>query len=222
MVWLAGSGISYQWSADRGNGDLDVLFTVDYDQLISANPFFQWMDRQEIADYIDADLRQYLWPLTAYTEFGYGADEDSGWYLGQTYEITFFLNSNIPYETNGITNIQPYAAYNVTEDCWTTKPSKTPDTRYPAEFEQAANANLEATRTLLERYNAVSREVGVNRESHKRLIVQQASNLFDTIHTGRRNAFNPSGEGYGDYYNYAWQRAKADGIINALNNIIGE
>src|SRR5881227_3059425 len=24
-VWLAGSGISYQWQAARGNGDLDVL-----------------------------------------------------------------------------------------------------------------------------------------------------------------------------------------------------
>src|SRR6478609_6775003 len=23
MVWLAGSGISFQWAADRGNGDLD-------------------------------------------------------------------------------------------------------------------------------------------------------------------------------------------------------
>src|SRR4051812_3164156 len=37
-VWLAGSGISYQWDADRGNGDLDVLIGVDWVKFYTANP----------------------------------------------------------------------------------------------------------------------------------------------------------------------------------------
>src|SRR5213083_3091194 len=36
-VWVAGSGISYQWAADRSNGDLDVLIGVDFPEFFRRN-----------------------------------------------------------------------------------------------------------------------------------------------------------------------------------------
>lgn len=214
MVWLAGSGVSYQWAAARGNGDLDVLFGIDYDKFVEENRIYQWATREEIAEQIDAELKAYVWPLTANTYIN-----------GQYYEVTFFANDNVEANPDSITNIHPYAAYNLTTDEWTTKPPKLPEnprSLYPVEFERAADANLEAAQALVNRYNAVSEGTGVNALTHRRLVGAQVKNLFDTIHLGRKNAFSMHGEGYGDYYNYAWQRAKQDGIVNALNEIINK
>jgi len=219
MVWLAGSGISYQWDSDRGNGDLDVLFGLDFNQFVTDNPDYQWSSRGEIADYIDTDMKKNLWPMTSDYMFAY--ETEHGWWTEQFYELTFFLNQYVENESNSIVNIHPYAAYNLTTDGWTVKPAKQPNTLYPKEYEDAADANLMAAKTLVDRYNAVDKEANnVNKAQHKKLIVQQANNLFDTIHLGRKEAFSNTGEGYGDYYNYAWQRAKRDGIVNALNEIL--
>jgi hypothetical protein len=223
MVWLAGSGVSYQWAASRGNGDLDVLFGIDYSQFVNDNPRFQWMTREEIVDTIDADLKERLWPRTAYIPFGEDMDSFIDY---QYYEITFFLNDNVEADPNSIVHIRPYAAYNITTDEWTTKPSKlpqNPELLYPEEFNTQANANKEAAEALVTRYKAISNErgpLGVNNRVHKELIKSQAKSLFDSIHLGRKAAFSEHGEGYGDFYNYQWQRAKADGIVNALNEII--
>jgi hypothetical protein len=215
MVWLAGSGISYQWFASRGNGDLDVLFGIDYSTFVTCNPEFEWMTRPEIAQTIDEDLKTALWPTTAFTDIN-----------GQYYEVTFFLNDNVEADKNSIVHIHPYAAYNITTDEWTTKPlklPKNPASVYPEEFERQSASNKEATEALVMRYKAIGNESGpeaVNNKVHKELIKAQAKTLFDSIHLGRKIAFSEHGEGYGDFYNYQWQKAKADGIVNALNEII--
>lgn len=219
MAWLAGSGISYQWYSDRGNGDLDILLGIDYDKFLQANPSFEYMDRAEIVLAIDTDLKNNLWPQTAYTEFDY-----------QYYEVTFFLSDNVGYDPDSITNIRPYAAYNITKDEWTTKPPVLPEnpiSLYPAEYSQAADANRDTASTLYGRYKSLNSSIfngpeEVNRQAHLNLIKSQARSLFDSIHLGRKNAFSSQGEGYGDYYNYAWQRAKQDGLVTALKEIIGE
>jgi len=223
MVWLAGSGISFQWAANRGNGDLDVLFGIDYSEFVTANPDFMYFDRHEIAEFITADLRKNLWPITAHTYFGMGE-----------YELTFFLNDNVEGTTNSIVNIHPYAAYNLTKDQWTVKPPRLgaePAADYPAEFYQQAEANKEAAEALVGRYNAVRREGAsirpgspqdVNNRRHKALVRAEAENLFDSLHTGRKMAFSNQGEGYGDFYNFQWQHAKQHGVVNALNEIINK
>src|SRR5690242_10497157 len=53
MLWLAGSGIGYQWNADRGNGDLDVLFGIDYNRFVQSNPAFSHYTREEVAEGLD-------------------------------------------------------------------------------------------------------------------------------------------------------------------------
>lgn len=223
MVWLAGSGISFQWAANRGNGDLDVLFGIDYSRFVTDNPSFQWMDRHEIADTITNDLRKNLWPVTAHTYFGY-----------KEYELTFFLNDFVEATPDSITNIHPYAAYNLTKDEWTVKPPNLPaDPReaYPDDYYMQAENNAHTAHVLIERYNAVAREGAtyrpgspqdVNNRRHKALVRAEAENLFDSLHLGRKMAFSNQGEGYGDFYNFQWQKAKADGIVNALNEIINK
>jgi hypothetical protein len=221
MVWLAGSGISFQWSANRGNGDLDVLFGIDYSRFVTDNPTYQFMDRHEIANEITDDLRRNLWPRTAHTYIGLGE-----------YEVTYFLNENVEANHNSIVHIHPYAAYNLTKNEWTVKPPILPDTPaelYPHEYYVQAEANRQAAEALVSRYNALQQQGSmtapntphaVNQSRSRALVVAEAQNLFDQLHTGRRRAFDMHGEGYGDFYNFQWQKAKEDGIINALNEII--
>lgn len=223
MAWLAGSGISYQWSAGRGNGDLDVLFGIDYNKFVTDNPEFSYMERPEIAEYIDNDLKRVLWKQTAVVPIN-----------GQNYEVTFYLNDNVEATPNSITNIHPYAAYNITLDEWTVRPPKLPkDPRilYSQEFERAVEDDRAATEALLGRWNGLLRDGSSihpnspqarNNELHRELVRSQARTLYDTIHLGRKYAFTPSGEGYFDFSNYRWQSAKGNGVVNALREILGE
>lgn len=229
MAWLSGSGISFQWYSDRGNGDLDVLFGIDYSEFVTRNPEFQWMDRSEIAQHITEDLRTNLWPMTG----NYPLSGQPDW-LAQWYEITFFLNDHVEATPNSITNIRPYAAYNLTKDEWTTKPPKLPadpSVLHPKEFFDQAEATREAASAIVTRYNAVRNEGGTllagspqdaNNRLHQNLVRGEARNLFDNLHLGRKQAFSDQGQGYGDFYNFQWQSAKANGVINALNEIINQ
>ena len=224
MLWLAGSGISYQWSANRGNGDLDVLLGIDYTKFVTANPKYQYYTRTEIADEMDAMLKRHLWPRTAHTVFHPG---------GQAYEVTYYLN---PYTENydeSIKNIHPYAAYNLTEDHWTVEPmapNRFP-VSFPVEFERKAEENRELAQRLVNRYNYLQTSLATvapytpqyhNWNSSKILLVQHIKTMYDDIHLGRRQAFSDMGEGYGDFYNYQWQKAKADGIVQAFNEILNK
>lgn len=223
VVWLAGSGISFQWASNRGNGDLDVLFGIDYNKFVTANPNFMYYDRHEIAEYITNDLRKNLWPVTAHTYFGWSE-----------YELTFFLNENVEGHNNSIVHIHPYAAYNLNTDEWTVRPpnipaNTEPSDLYPAEFHAQAESNKQAAEALVNRYNAVRQEGSmirpgspqdVNNARHKALVRAEAQTLFNSLHLGRKMAFSPDGQGYGDFYNFQWQKAKEDGIIAALNAII--
>jgi hypothetical protein len=223
VVWLAGSGISFQWAASRGNGDLDVLFGIDYSRFVTENPDFLYFDRHEIAEFITNDLRKNLWPLSAHTYFGLGE-----------YEVTFFLNDNVEGTESSIVNIHPYAAYNLTTNKWTVKPpllSASPASDYPESYYVQAEANKQAAEALVGRFNAVQREGAsiypgspqdVNNRRSKALVRAEAENLFDSLHLGRKMAFSNQGEGYGDFYNFQWQHAKQHGVINALNEIINK
>lgn len=225
MVWLAGSGISFQWAANRGNGDLDVLFGIDFSEFVTSNPEFVYYDRHEIAEWITADLKKNLWPKTAHTYFGLGE-----------YELTFFLNEGVEAHHDSIVHIHPYAAYNLTKDQWTVKPPNLPkdtplESLYPDEYHVQAAANQEAANALVTRYNSIRSEGSmirpgspqdVNNARHKALVRTEAQNLFDALHLGRKMAFSNQGEGYGDFYNFQWQHAKQAGVINALNEIINQ
>lgn len=219
MAWLAGSGISYQWAADRGNGDLDVLFGIDYTGFVNANPAFSGMDRYDISYILNDDLRTNLWPKTALTTFNRGE---------RPYEVTYYLNPGVENFDDSIKAIHPYAAYNLTQDKWTISPEANPIREIPRQYEEQASRNRETAETLAARYNHIRTELATTsphsphwhdalRAMH--VVASQAQALFDQIHSNRKQAFDAQGEGYHDFYNYQWQAAKRDGIVSILNQI---
>ena len=216
-VWLAGSGISHQWAAARGNGDLDCLFGVDWVRFRQLNPDYAGLSNTECATMINNLLRDKLWPRTAATRFG-----------DQTYEVTFYVNVNTGLD---IRNIKPYAAYDLTSDTWTVRPPQLPadpESRFPPEWASAIAAEARLAGDIVRRARGAAAQAQRSRPNTGawtnamavlRLAEAQAAALYEDIHTGRRSAFGPQGEGYSDWANYRWQAHKRNGVVNALRTV---
>jgi hypothetical protein len=215
-AWLAGSGITYQWDANRGNGDLDVLFGVDMPVFVEYNPRYAGLPESAVADHADQVLKEKMWPKTAHQRFGQ-----------QHYEVTFFWN---PGTGRDITSIHPYAAYDLKSDAWVVVPPTLPrDPRalYSGEWFHAADRDVDAAETLARRHDSLSQQLGStsgpaarNIEVQLAMVREQARALFDEIHSGRREAFGEQGHGYSDWHNFRWQSAKQNGIVEGLKVII--
>lgn len=212
-AWIAGSGISYQWAAGRGNGDLDVLIGVDYDAFFAANPKFAGLDETDLAAIFNKELHDGLWPSTANTTIN-----------GGTFEVTFYVNPN----STDIRNINPYAAYNLSADEWTVRPPTGEAFNHSPEFYKHAEAEAQQARGIVDQYNNLSGQIKAmnpgspgwhNAMRQAELLVSQASTMYDSIHLGRKQAFSPGGSGYGDYYNFRWQYHKKQGTAQALHGV---
>lgn len=103
-AWLAGSGVSHQWAAERQPADLDCLIGINYEQFRMSNEKYRGLSDKEITSMLNEQLRTELWPLT----------KD---FLG-AFELTFYVNVQ-----SDIKKIKPYAAYSITEDSWIVEPS---------------------------------------------------------------------------------------------------
>ncbi len=217
-VWVAGSGVSYQWDADRGNGDLDVLFGVDWTTFLQHNTGFAAFSESDFAALINEQLKRDVWPKTAALTFG-----------NKVFEVTYFLS---PGSGDHIADsIHPYAAYNLTTDEWTVRPPKLPGdprTLYPAEWFTAAQGDTRAAQELSARYTGSLAQLQAstpgspgwhNAGATLNLLTSQAAALFSDIHAGRREAFSGQGNGYGDYHNFRWQVAKQSGAVKSLHAI---
>ena len=83
------------------------------------------------------------------------------------------------------------------------------------------------TTEILSRYSKALTAIGSattdharrNAESALRLAVEQGSALFEDIHSGRKAAFSPEGQGYSDIANYRWQAGKSAGTVQALKKL---
>lgn len=207
-AWLAGSGVSYQWSAAREPGDLDCLVGVDFIQFRKANPDFRGLSDREIAAQINDEFHN---ELQGQTENWNG------------YELTFYVN---PTATD-IRTIKPYAAYDLKFDEWTVTPdpSQTPPTN--SEWESIVNGDSAIAHQAHVRFTQArqdlqeSRSDATRRNAETRLsaAVQQGNALYSEIHENRSVAFSPTGEGYGDFNNYRWQAGKRLGTIDKLREI---
>lgn len=217
-AWLAGSGVSYQWAADRGNGDLDVLLGIDYDVFIAQNPALSVGSRTGLASVINDHLRSYLWPLTADAELG-----------GKHYEVTYYWNPEV---SDDIRTARPYAAWNLATATWDVPPPRNPaPSGYPREWYDQAGAD---TARVLQVYTDYSHSLadatrlpasnpgfsaamrGLDRTT------AELRAIWETLHEGRRSAFGADGQGYGDWHNFRWQAAKASGITGILRGVITE
>ena len=217
-AWLAGSGVTYQWAADRGNGDLDVLFGVDMPAFVHYNPDYHGVPERDVADHADAVLKQKLWPKTAHTRFGQ-----------QEYEVTFFWAPGIG---QGIEHIKPYSAYDLVGGAWVVTPPDLPHdprTLYSPDWFQAADRDVDAARQLSSSHRSLTNQLAStvlgetarrNREVKMAHVHSAATALFDDIHQGRTAAFGEQGSGYSDWANFRWQYGKQSGAIGALRDIV--
>ena len=206
-VWLAGSGVSYQWSAARVPGDLDVLIGVNYIQFRKANPEYAGLSDVEISKMLNEDFFNNLQPETA------------DW---NGFEVTFYVNPG----ATDIRTIKPYAAYDLTHDEWTVTPSKESATHNKV-WDAVAQRDLSMATDILTRYsksvtdlqNSKNDAARRNAESYMQAALMQANALYSDIHEGRKFAFRETGEGYGDFYNYRWQAGKQYGTVPALKKL---
>lgn len=206
--WIAGSGVSYQWSAARHPGDLDCLIGVEYVQFRKANPEYAYMGDEDVSMMMNELFKESLQPKT----------ED--WH---GYELTFYVNPG----STDIRNIQPYAAYDLKYDEWTVPPdpSQTPPIR--PEWDAATDRDAELVEKIKTRYESAMQDLKVAREAasrrnaevRKETAEQQALAMWDDIHHNRRLAFSSEGAGYYDFHNYRWQAAKRSGVHEVLRDI---
>lgn len=218
-IWLAGSGITYQWDADRGNGDLDVMVGIDRVTFNQANPGHELMGDDDLAAWLDGAMKTVLWPKTAHTEFN-----------GKTYELTYFYNAGTGVD---VKRIHPYAAYDVWKGTWVVRPPKLPKdpaSLYPKAWYGTAHQDSLRAQSLVKHYhehmNALrAAQPGtpghINAGAMLNLVTSQARAMLDDIHHGRGRSFTNAGNGYGDPSNFRWQMAKASGTIKGLSEISG-
>lgn len=206
-TWIAGSGVSYQWSASRHPGDLDVLIGVDYVQFRKANPEYMGLSDVEISKMLNEDFRTGLQPDT----------ED--W---NGYEVTFYSNPG----AKDIRSINPYAAYDLTHDEWTVVPPKEGAKENPT-WDVAAQRDLSMTSDIVMRYSKAMTDMQAapndvarrNAETRLHAALTQGDALYNEIHEGRKLAFRSTGGGYADFHNYRWQAGKKYGTVPALRKM---
>jgi hypothetical protein len=206
-AWLAGSGVSYQWAAQRYPGDLDCLVGIEYVKFRQANPDYSGYSNSEIAAMFNERFSADIMPTTAY------------WH---GFELTYYVNPQ-----TDIRDINPYAAYNLIADVWTIEPEKNMQPPYSRDWEQKSLRDADMATEIIDRYkeslnavrSATTDAARVNAERRYKLAESQAIALFDEIHGSRKIAFSHIGSGYSDFNNYRWQAGKRSGIVQALRVI---
>lgn len=216
-VWIAGSGASYQWAADREPRDLDVLCAIDHVRFRQHNPDYAGLSNDTIDAQMTQRLKTGLWPRTAHTLIN-----------GSHYEATYFVNPG----HEDIREINPYAAYDVRRDKWSVRPIEIPSdfdplTAHPEWWAHVTTEQGSAT-AVVQRYNAIKDRLAhlqpgspqwINAENDLVHVVAQGAALFDSIHGDRQRAFSMGGQGYFDFYNFRWQAYKRSGLTPALHEM---
>lgn len=217
-MWLTGSAISYQWAADRGNGDLDVQLGVDYDSFLHHNPAYHSIDPYMMSDMINRLLRENLWPKMS-----------SAILNGKTFEVTYFWNTMA---SSDISMIHPYAAYDLLKDEWVVQPphvSEDPRAAFPDSWYEMTGHDTNGAQALSQGHAAALQALQsavtgsaehINARTQLNLIHARATAMFSDIHEGRRQAFSMGGKGYWDYHNFRWQVAKDRGTVDTLYTLI--
>ena len=206
-AWLAGSGVSYQWEAQRSPGDLDCLVGIDYVKFRQSNPEYVGYSDLEISKELNEGFNEEIMPNTR------------NW---EGYELTFYVNVK-----TDIRDINPYAAYDITTNTWTVKPDMNPQPPYSRAWEQRTQRDHDMAVDMLGKYNSALNEIRstnnpayrTNAERKIKLAMDQAVSFYDDIHAARHIAFSSTGSGYSDYNNYRWQAGKRSGAIQALRSL---
>jgi hypothetical protein len=215
-IWIAGSAISYQWSASHGPGDLDLMLGVNYVRFRQANPQYAGMTDSDIAKTLNEYAYTYLYPEIDGVSFG-----------RSNFEVTLYANLGVTADRDAITFINPYAAYDVTQDEWAVLPQKNPTVNIHPSWEMSAESDRARGVRIVDMYNhAITQVRGATNPAHRtnaeamlKTVLDSAVGLYDEIHAGRKAAFNPHGAGYADFHNYRWQAGKRNGVIQSMKRL---
>jgi hypothetical protein len=214
-IWISGSGVSYQWSANREPADLDLMVGINYVDFRRANPAYAGFTDGEIASSLNEHMyRELQGPMGEFP-----AD-------GSDYEVTAYVNRGVTAAPDSISAINPYAAYDVTSDEWSVVPQRAEGKINPA-WEMGAERDRQYAEDLVREYGKALQEIQgaqnhahrTNAESRLHQLMDQAAGLYDELHSGRRAAFGFSGGGYSDYHNYRWQAGKRNGVVQAMKKV---
>jgi len=212
-IWIAGSGASYQWAADRSPRDLDILVGVTMQTFKRHNPQFRGIDEDTIARHITQTFRT----LAAET-----ANQQIG---NATYEVTWYVNPGAA----DIRDINPYAAYDVTRNRWTVRPPDLPmdwgTHSFPQEWWMQVGREKKHAHEIVSNFLANRAQYLASHDPAMRVNAAQgmqynaamAEVFFHDLHSGRREAFAPGGSGYADWHNFRWQAHKRFGTVEALH-----
>ena len=173
-VWLAGSQAS-KWTGPEleGNGDLDVLIGLATTHARLADPDLEGIPDAEVHARLNKILQHRF--------------NISGWHppfdpSGQEYDLTGYV-----IHVSDIRSINPYAAYDLTEDDWAIRPPDLPDWS-PEQFPQGP-ALFQEARALAAQVRAVLRLPEPFRS-------QEAARIWDSLHAARDESFAPGGLGW--------------------------
>lgn len=169
-----GSEASEWTSADlEGNGDFDLSFGIDYLAFRRRYPGF--------GDETDAEIAQ------EFTERMHAELNDPNCMIAGEgpFDQTWFCNE----QGYDIEKIKPYAAYDVGADAWIVKPPHLPDWDI-SQFPQG--------HALVQEAHAVAAYVRAVLALPEPFRSQQATALWEHLHSDRSRAFGEQGEGWYD------------------------
>lgn len=215
-LWIAGSGVSYQWSADRDPGDLDLMLGIDYVGFRQLNPGMAGLSDADIAREMNVAMYSELYPEIDGISFG-----------GTHFEVTVYANMGVDASEGGIRFIHPYAAYDVTGDQWTVHPNPRPQVFTHPSWNLTVESDRQRGENIVHNYSLALEGIRgaqnpahrVNAESTLKMSLEAASGLYDEIHAGRKAAFGPAGNGYADFHNYRWQAGKHTGVLQSMKRM---
>jgi hypothetical protein len=205
--YLAGSGVSYQWTAAREPKDLDCLIGINFVQFRKANTDYAGLSDKEIADQLNEQFHDELQSTT------------ENW---NGYELTFYALTN-----EDIRTIKPYAAYDLKYGEWivTPDPNQAPpsnpewDNVVSNDSTTAASIESKFTTSMQDIKYSRNDAIRRNAENNLTMAAAQGNALYNEIHTNRSMAFSNEGEGYSDFHNYRWQAGKRSGTIQSLRKV---
>lgn len=172
-VYLLGGAVS-EWAGPRPNGtarDLDVIVAVNLPQARRHSSDLGEMPPGEAASALNAAFQRH-----------FNADH---WRpsFGGVWSLTGFCNQR----AWDVTQIRPYAAYDLSTDHWIVRPPHLPG-HSAADFDPA----------FLAQARAVAAEARAILRMPEPFRTREATALWDRIHAGRSLAFSPQGTGWED------------------------
>lgn len=176
----------------HGNGDFDLSIGIEYDLFRAHNPSYARMPDEGIAD---------MFTRSMHAELNDPHHTFPG--VEGTYDLTWFANL----KGWNIAEIKPYSAYDVVTGEWIVRPPHLPDwdiSKFPQGPGLAA-----AVRGIVEMAEGILTMPEPFR-------TQEASQLWEFIHSSRSRAFGPQGEGWWGTENVLEKALDQKGLMQRL------